>query len=79
MNETNPDFITLNLLPGVLGVRGRFLLADAHLVDAPPLGVENLDGQAVHLEFFADRRHAAEVRQQIAADGLETFALDVRR
>ena len=33
--------------------------------------------QAVDLEPLADGRHAAEVRQQVAADGLEPFALDL--
>ena len=53
------------------------LLVDPHLVDPPALGVEHLDAQAVELEALADRRDAADVRQQIAADGLEPFALDL--
>ena len=50
---------------------------DPHLVDAPALGVEHLDGQAVDVEPLAHRRHAAEVREQITADRLESLALDV--
>ena len=34
------------------------------------------DIQAVDLEVLADSRHAAEARQQIAADRLEAVALD---
>src|SRR5215212_8271772 len=58
-------------------LRGGELSTHSHLVDPPPLRVEDLDDEAVHLERFADRRHPTEMRHQIAADGLEPFALDV--
>ena len=51
--------------------------AHADLVDAAALGFEHLDAQAVELERLADRRHAAELRQQVAADGLESLRLDL--
>ena len=63
----------------VLGGLGLGLARHADLVDPPPLGVEHFDAQAVDLEPLADRRHAAEVRQEVAADGLEPFALDRAR
>ena len=62
-----------------LGLAAGELPADPHLVDPPPLGLEHLDAQPVDVEALADGRHAAEVRQQVAADGLEPFALDLRR
>ena len=45
--------------------------------DSPALGVEHLDAEAVDVELLADRRHAAEARQKIAADRLEPLAFDV--
>src|SRR6185436_9491182 len=52
-------------------------LGDAHAVDAPALGVEHFDAQPVDLEPLADGRHAADVVHQIAADRLESLALDL--
>ena len=49
---------------------------DAHLADAPALGVDDLHVQAVDVERLADGRHMAEMAQQKSADGLEPFALD---
>src|SRR5262245_37313008 len=62
---------------GLLGFLGLRALVDADLVHAAALGVEDLDDQAVDLEALADRRHAADVRHQVAADGLEALALDL--
>ena len=45
--------------------------------DAASLGFEHFDRQAVDVEPFARRRHAAERGQQVAADGLEALALDL--
>ena len=45
-------------------------------MDAAALGLEHLDVQAVELERLADRRHAADARQHVAADGLEALGLD---
>ena len=66
----------MRLTPSRCSVAPAPASADAHLRDAPPLHLEHLHGQIVHLEGFADVRHAAEVRQQVAAERLESFALD---
>src|SRR5579864_1670970 len=69
------------VLPGllleVLRALRRRTSADAHPVDAPPLGVQDLDGQALDLECLADCRHAADVMHQEAAHGLETLPLNL--
>jgi hypothetical protein len=46
-------------------------------VDAPPLGFEHLDVEAVELHVLAGRGHAPEVGQQEAADRLVAFRLDL--
>ena len=71
MNDTKPAFTPASTLGHGLALR------DADFRDAPPLGVQHFDGQAVDVEALADRRHAAETREQVAADGLEALALDV--
>src|SRR4051812_5520046 len=58
-------------------VRNRRRFSDPHLVDAAALGLEHFDRQAVDLERLADRRHAADPRQDIAADRLEAPGLDL--
>ena len=70
-SETNPAFTRR-----LLGAPAR-LPPDADLVDAPALGLEDLDVEAVEREALADRRHAADARQHVAADGLELAVLDL--
>src|SRR5205823_2290696 len=52
------------------------VLVDPHLADAAPLGVDDLDDEAVDIEALADARHASNLRHQEAANGLESFPLD---
>src|ERR1044072_1312919 len=69
-NETKPD------LPLIL--RGdRFPAAQTDLGDAPALHLDHLHVEAVDLKPLADVRHAAKVREQVAADGFEALALDL--
>src|SRR5436305_10669100 len=63
--------------PLCIRVLGGDLTRDAHAVDPPPLDFEHLDREPVDLEALADRGHAADAREQIAADRLEAFALDL--
>src|SRR5215471_7472293 len=58
------------------GIHGRGL-AEAHLVDAATLGLEHFDVQAVELERFAHGGHAAQAREDVAADGPEALRLDL--
>src|SRR4051794_17447938 len=64
-----------------IGIRGGALRGDlprdAHPVDPPPPDLEHLNREPVDAEPVADRGHAADAREQIAADGLEAFALDL--
>src|SRR2546421_3415492 len=81
MNETNPDFIAPPDEPRfflcVFRVDRRRDLGDPHLVDTAALGIENLNAEAIDVKALADGRHAADLREQVAADGLESFALDL--
>src|SRR5262249_25842183 len=86
MKGTNPVRMATNRAPGadpgglffgvLRGLGGR-ALGDPDFVDAPPLGVDHLDAEAVDLEALADVRHTTDVVHQIAADRLEPGALDV--
>src|SRR6185437_9345056 len=76
MKETKPDFTARRSLC-FGGLRRRLELRDAHTRDAPPLRVEDFHAEAVELEVFADRRHTADAREQIPADGLEALAFDL--
>ena len=69
-SETNPAFTRR-----LLGRRRQ--PPDADLVDAAALGLEDLDVEAVDREPLADRRHAADARQHVAADRLEPAVLDL--
>ena len=67
-------------LLGVLRILGvgelDFGPRDPHLVDPAPLGVDDFDAQPVDVEPLADRRDAADMRQEKAADGFESLPLD---
>jgi len=49
----------------------------ADLVNTPALRLEHLDFQPVEIEDFADRRHAPDAREQVAAHGFESFRFDL--
>src|SRR5438270_12747542 len=92
ISDTKPDFIGRTGWTGRTGmeksylVRLRFrvlrvfcsgdVLVDPNFADAAPLGVDDLDDEAVDIEALADARHASNLRHQEAADGLESFPLD---
>src|ERR1051325_560221 len=61
---------------GTLVVLGRRPAAHAHARDAAPLHFQHFPREVVDLERLADVRHAAEMRQQVAAQRLEPLALD---
>src|SRR6266513_3798518 len=65
-NETKPD------LPLILG-GNRFAAAQADFGDAPALDLDHLHIEAIDLKTLADVRHAAKVREQVAADGFEAL------
>src|SRR4029079_2512638 len=59
------------------GRRVGDLPADTHAHDATALGLEHLDVETVEIELLPDHGHAAELRQQVAADRAEALARDV--
>ena len=71
-NDTKPDFMATSILDG-----RRLAAAQADLRNPAALDLEHLDVEAVDLEALADVRHPAEMREQVAADGFEPFALDL--
>src|SRR3954469_13419609 len=58
-------------------MRNRRRFSDPHLVDAAALGLEHFDREAVDLERLADRRNAADARQDVPPDRLEPTGLDL--
>ena len=72
--ETKPARTSAAWLPRVHFDGLRFLNAD--LVDAAAFGLENLHAHAVELESLAHCGHAADPRQDVAADRLEPHGLD---
>jgi hypothetical protein len=51
--------------------------AEPDLVDAPAIGFEHFDDEAIELERFARARHAAHTRQYEPGDCLGAIGLDV--
>ena len=78
-NETKPDFI--DRLPTRRPRASRRRPADGGVIRTLLIRRRSASStstlQPVDLEPLADRRHAAEVGQQKAADGLESLALDL--
>src|SRR5258706_8819726 len=68
INEAYPVFI----LGSDLRLRRQ---AHADLMDATAFGFKNLDLQSIDVERLTDGRHAADAREHVAADGLESLRL----
>ena len=52
-------------------------LPEADAMDAPALGFEHFDDQAVELERLADRRDAPGTGEDVASDGFKPVRLDL--
>ena len=82
------DYILVHLtIPSRRGAKTRKSRSDpldlrfgrqthADLMNATALGFKNLNLQSIDFEGLADGRHAADPREDIAADGLESLRLD---
>src|SRR5690606_40354025 len=69
----------IRIPPSCLGrlVRRAGPAMQTDLVNAPAFGFENLDVESIEREPLAHRRHAADLRQDEPADGLEGALLDL--
>ena len=75
MNDTKPNFMRHDVAPR-LDRRCRACTIRTLLMRRRSASSTSTVRPSI-VEPLADRRHAAEVRQQIAADGLEALALDL--
>src|SRR5687767_11180293 len=86
MRLSSVDFPALGrpmraMVPHRMAGEPRLLLgsgpaAHAYLGDPAPLDFQHLDRQLARLEGLPDVGHPAQLRQQVAAEGLETLTLD---